>query len=118
MQSRRMRRIARGTLFIAGAIAGASTFACSSSSKQATDGAGTAAWAAVTPHAAFPPRMAHVALSFQDRIWIMGGEGTDGADRNDVWSSADGATWTMETGAASWSPRGLAAGVVFQNAMW
>jgi len=113
-----MGRTTTGTLFIAGAIAGASALACSSSSKQMTDGAGTAAWAAVTSHAAFPARMSHVALSFQDRIWIMGGEGTDGAERNDVWSSDDGATWTMATGAASWSPRGLAAGVVFQNAMW
>src|SRR5262245_1959449 len=116
MQHRRMGRTASGAWLVAGAIAGMSALACSSSSK--VDGAPGAAWSAVIPQAAFPPRMAHTTLPFQDRIWIMGGEGTDGAERNDVWSSADGVTWTMATDAAAWSPRGLAAGVVFQGKMW
>jgi hypothetical protein len=120
MQHRRMGRTTSGALLVAGAIAGTSALACSSSSLQMNPDGGPA-WSAVTSQAAFPPRMAHVALSFQDRIWIMGGEGTDGAERNDVWSSADGVTWTMATtptNLATWSPRGLAAGVVFQDKMW
>lgn len=66
----------------------------------------------------FPARMAHVGLAFNDKMWILGGEGSDGSDRNDVWSSSDGSHWSLATAAAAWSPRSLHRGVVFQDKMW
>ena len=117
------RRQERGStsraLLVAGVMVGVSVSACSSSPGQGNpDGGGPPAWSAAGTPGAFPPRMSHVGLAFQDRLWIMGGEGEDGTERNDVWSSADGASWTMATNAAAWSARGLAAGVVFQDKMW
>jgi hypothetical protein len=107
-----------------GVMAGASVLACSSSSLMSpnADGggdvvAGPAAWSRAGT-AAFPPRMSHLGLVLDNRIWIMGGQGSDGTLRNDVWSSADGVAWTMATAAAAWSPRELTAGVVYQNKMW
>jgi hypothetical protein len=122
MVARRQRwqRLSRA-LLVAVVMVGASVTACSNSMGQAnadSGGGGPPAWSAAGVPGAFPPRMSHVGLAFQDRIWIMGGEGADGTERNDVWSSADGVTWTMATNAAAWSARGLGAGVVFQNKMW
>jgi len=103
--------------FVMVMVAGASLLACSSSTSGPSS-TGQPEWSPVGVGAAFPARMAHVGLAFHDRLWIMGGEGADGADRNDVWSSADGVNWTMVTAAADWSPRNLAAGVVFQDRMF
>jgi hypothetical protein len=101
-------------------LLGLTSLACNAKTSigEVPDAAGTPAWSAVAVTAAFPPRMSHLGLAFHGRIWIMGGEGQDGAERNDVWSSADGRSWTMATAAADWSVRGLAAGVVFQDKMW
>jgi len=107
-----------------GGMAGASALACSSPLMSPNpDGAGDAvtgppAWSLAATAAAFPPRMSHVGLVYDERIWIMGGQGSDGTLRNDVWSSADGVAWTMATAAAAWTPRELMAGVVYQNKMW
>lgn len=55
-------------------------------------------------------RVGVAAVSFKGRLWIFGGtERYYGDDprslRNDVWSSADGRTWRLETKQAQWSPR-------------
>ena len=55
-------------------------------------------------------------VAFNNRLWVLGGN--DGTNRNDVWSSADGITWTQETAAAQWSPRQDHAVAVFNNKLW
>jgi hypothetical protein len=61
-------------------------------------------------------------LVFQDRMWLMGGWHNgrlpDASASSQVWSSQDGMAWEMVTGAAGWSPRLGAAGVVFRGKMW
>ena len=61
---------------------------------------------------------------FQDRIWILGG-GTYDTPRiperkffNDVWSSADGATWTRHVEHAPWEPRQYHDVAVFDGRLW
>ena len=44
-------------------------------------------------------------IVFNDKMWLMGGQSTGGTNLNDVWSSADGVTWTQETAAAQWQAR-------------
>ncbi|MCB9932012.1 MAG: hypothetical protein H6841_01165 [Planctomycetes bacterium] len=62
-------------------------------------------------------RQGHAAVSCNGRIWVLGG--TDGVTpTNDVWSSADGVTWTLETPAAPWSARYEHSAVVFDNRLW
>jgi hypothetical protein len=42
---------------------------------------------------------------YKDKMWLMGGQGTNGSYLNDVWSSADGVSWNQETAGASWQGR-------------
>ena len=51
------------------------------------------------------PRENHQAVSHNGLLYVLGG--FDGTKKNDVWSSADGKSWTMETGnaGAGWSKR-------------
>jgi concanavalin A-like lectin/glucanase superfamily protein/galactose oxidase-like protein/Kelch motif protein len=81
-------------------------------------------WEQVTDNVLWANRATHYVLVFNDRLWLMGGQeifesSTPVVAYNDVWSSADGANWQLETPAAAWSPRGLILGnVVFRGRMW
>ena len=67
-------------------------------------------WQQATPHAGWTPRLAAAAAVFHDKMWIIGGTedyyfGDQSSLKNDVWASTDGATWTLVTAHAPWSPR-------------
>ena len=55
-------------------------------------------------NAGWPARRAHQAVVHNDRMYVLGGS-ADGAPGNDVWSSADGVTWSLVTGSADWPAR-------------
>ena len=55
-------------------------------------------------NAGWPARREHQAVVHNDRMYVLGGE-ADGARGNDVWSSADGETWSLVTGSADWPAR-------------
>ncbi|MFA5112753.1 MAG: hypothetical protein WC529_00470 [Candidatus Margulisiibacteriota bacterium] len=49
----------------------------------------------------FPPRIGHITLSHNGKLWVIGGAYNDIAGGkmyllNDVWSSVNGSTWTRE----------------------
>jgi hypothetical protein len=81
-------------------------------------------WEMVTDTVPWAERATHMAWSFNNRIWVLGGQQlgfTDGTviAYHDVYSSADGVNWRLETPAAPWSERGLMIGsVIFQGFMW
>src|SRR5581483_809396 len=80
-------------------------------------------WDLVTKEAGWSPRLAAGAAVFKGRMWILGGTenyyfGTDKSLKNDVWSSADGKTWNLETAAAPWSPRAYHAALVHNHRLW
>ena len=59
-----------------------------------------------------PSRLAAGVVVFQNKLWMLGGTenyyfGDEKSAKNDVWSSADGKTWTLATANAGWSPRAL-----------
>jgi hypothetical protein len=55
---------------------------------------------------------------FGERLYLIGGGVIDGANANDVWSSADGLGWQMETASiAVEAPVGYAP-VVFDRKIW
>lgn len=57
-------------------------------------------------------------LVFRDRLYLIGGGVIDGPVANDVWSSADGATWRLETKEiAAERPVGYAA-IVHDDRLW
>lgn len=79
-----------------------------SASNQVWSSADGTAWKPVT--AQWSPRLAAGLVPHRGRIWLLGGIedyyfGNDASLRNDVWSSADGKEWKLETAAAAWSPR-------------
>ena len=69
----------------------------------------------------FTPRLAHQTLSFDDKIWVIGGvivKDATGVNLNDVWFSSDGRAWQQATADASWKPRSNFGTVVFNDKMW
>jgi len=82
-----------------------------------------AAWEQVTAAAAWTPRLAGVAVAFEEKIWILGGTenyyfGDAASLKNDVWSSEDGETWKSETESAAWSPRAYHQAVVLNERIY
>jgi hypothetical protein len=49
-------------------------------------------------------------------MWVMGGRGI--LNKNDVWYSTDGVTWTQAILSANWSARNSQASLVYDNKMW
>lgn len=91
-------------------------------------------WVNVTHQAAFAPRDGAGALVFQDRMWLLGGWSPRDKVHfpricnNEVWSSRDGARWTLEKpntfldqafrADSDWEGRHTAGYVVYQGKMW
>lgn len=90
---------------------------------RSTDGL---TWSKVNPVGQiFDPLDSHRLLVFNNRLWVLGGWDffiTDGGTetfRNEVWSSADGVSWTKHTpNGTMWSPRAGHDAVVFNGKMW
>ncbi|MBS0261350.1 MAG: galactose oxidase [Planctomycetes bacterium] len=87
---------------------------------SSTDGAH---WEQSTAAAGFTPRIAAGAVVFKDRLWILGGTenyyfGDEKSLKNDVWSSANGKDWKLETADAGWSPRAYHQAVVHDGKIW
>lgn len=81
-------------------------------------------WIQVTAHAPFAARDGAGALSFRGRLWLLGG--WNPADpvhfpthcNSEVWSSTDGADWTLGLRQAPWEERHTAGYVVHHDRMW
>ncbi len=86
-------------------------------------------WTQLTSDAGWAGRAGLRAVTFEDEIYIFGGSqfdddaiiGPGGPTRiyfNDVWKSADGASWELVTDDAPWEPRAGAVVVVKAGAMY
>jgi hypothetical protein len=81
-------------------------------------------WTQVTNPAAFAPRDGAGALVFNDQMWLLGGwnpgdkENFPKITNSEVWSSADGNTWTERFAEAPWEGRHCAGYAVYQGKMW
>lgn len=80
-------------------------------------------WTRITDAAGWTPRLAGVAVEFQDRLWVLGGTenyyfGDSSSLKNDVWSSADGRTWELVKAEAPWSPRAYHQAVVLGDRLY
>ena len=81
-------------------------------------------WRRVTGQAAFAARDGAGALVFRDRMWLLGGWNPGDKTHfplicnSEVWSSADGAAWTLESPRAPWEGRHCAGYVVHDGRMW
>ena len=75
-------------------------------------------WIQAASSAAFPARVRHTSLVYDNRMWVIGGEGDHGELLNDVWSSADGANWSEANGSAAFSGRYDPLSLVYNDQMW
>jgi hypothetical protein len=82
-------------------------------------------WTQSTPSAQFSPRYGYASVVFDNKMWIIGGEGGNNTNYNsyyyydnDVWYSTDGVTWIQATANAGFSPRSGHSCIVFNNMMW
>jgi hypothetical protein len=63
-------------------------------------------------------RVQPTVLVYRDQIWVMGGTGYSDVDEayfNDVWVSADGATWNLVNPYSNWTPRLWTSGAVYDD---
>jgi hypothetical protein len=67
-----------------------------------------------------PWRPRHMAgwVSYENKLWVVGGDNNGGSYDSDVWSSPDGTTWTQVTDSVPWSPRVLHYTVAFNGALY
>lgn len=75
-------------------------------------------WEKIDRPMPWQPRVAAGSVIHAGKAWVMGGYAR-GKRLNDVWSSADGLNWKLETAAAAWSPRQLHDNVQsFRGRLW
>jgi N-acetylneuraminic acid mutarotase len=84
-----------------------------------------ASWTCITDSAAFSPRIYHCCVTFNNKIWVIGGltrvaqsSGIITSPANDVWSSADGVTWEQAVGNVSFPPRCYHSSLVYEDKLW
>jgi len=80
-------------------------------------------WTPVTTFGDGPYRLRSQLVEFNNRLYLIGGEGSrfgyvDDFYRDDVWSTADGITWTETTPDAPWSGRWDHSAFVFNGRLW
>ena len=81
-------------------------------------------WTSLTEQAAFAPRDGAGLLSFDGKLWLLGG--WNPGDKvhfpqicnSEVWSSPDGREWTLVNPQAPWEGRHTAGYVVHRGRMW
>ncbi len=61
-------------------------------------------------------RLAGTPITFDDKLWLIGGNRNDGNFANAVWVSEDGANWREQS--APWSPRGGTVVWVFDDKLF
>jgi len=65
------------------------------------------------------PKARYVALNYNGKMWVIAGTVYgENNESDDVESSADGITWTIDSYGAGFGGRSNAAGCVFDNKMW
>jgi dihydrofolate reductase len=79
-------------------------------------------WVEVTDAAQFSARSYHTSVVFDDgtgeKMWVIGGQGSNNTYKKDVWHSTNGVTWKQATATAAFSARNSHTSVVFDNKMW
>ncbi|MEM8889575.1 MAG: fibronectin type III domain-containing protein [Bacteroidota bacterium] len=76
-------------------------------------------WTRATANAAFGGRYGHEMLSYNGKLWILGGRDVNNTySNNQVWSSTDGISWTLEMDDVGINLGGLAGIIVHDNKIW
>lgn len=74
-------------------------------------------WTQQLSRASFSPRTGHALVSFNNKLWVIGGDDKNGL-KNDIWSSSNGITWVRQTASAAFSARADHQVTVFNGKLW
>lgn len=74
-------------------------------------------WICATDSAGWEGRDYFSTVSFDNKIWVLGGETHQGL-KNDAWYSTDGINWIQANDSAGWSARCGHTAIVFDNKIW
>jgi hypothetical protein len=76
-------------------------------------------WDQATAHAPWSSRAYHQVLSFDNKLWVLGGGNylSHYWSSNEVWNSSDGVNWTKVAN-APWDPRTFFSAEVYDGRMW
>lgn len=77
---------------------------------NSTDGVN---WTLINPDAPWPERHCAGWIVFQNKLWLVGGDG-----EVDVWNTTDGITWDLITDNAPWGPRYKPYILLFHDTIW
>jgi len=75
-------------------------------------------WSEATANAAFLARVSHTSLVYDNKMWVIAGEGNNNSYYNDVWYSADGTNWSEATANAAFPARYENTSLVYDNMIW
>jgi len=76
-------------------------------------------WTQATEHAPWPPRDWFSAVTYRDRIWVLGGwSNNPSKNHGDVWYSKDGKDWKEFKTETTWRERHEHSTYVFQDKIW
>jgi len=77
-------------------------------------------WELATDQAPWPARVWSCCETYRDRMWLLGGFRAQPTwnNFNDIWYSADGATWQQLETEHVWEPRHELSAYVFNDALW
>ncbi|MDD2716054.1 MAG: DUF5050 domain-containing protein [Candidatus Wallbacteria bacterium] len=73
-------------------------------------------WVRETNTAGFGTRFNASCIVFNSKIWMVDGN-INGTYKQDIWTSADGTSWT-QAGTSTFSARDCQAGFIFNNRIW
>ncbi|MEZ6129888.1 MAG: galactose oxidase [Planctomycetaceae bacterium] len=76
-------------------------------------------WQLETTAAPWSPRLWFSAVSYRDRLWVLGGwSNNPSTNHGDVWYSKDGKTWHELKTETQWKARHEHSAFVFQDRLW
>ena len=75
-------------------------------------------WSLETSSAAWPPRIWFSAVTYRNRIWVLGGWSKENGNFGDVWHSSNGRRWQQLMTANRWKPRHEHSAFVFNDKIW
>ncbi|MBU2638622.1 MAG: PGF-pre-PGF domain-containing protein [Nanoarchaeota archaeon] len=79
----------------------------------------SASWVQATNSGEFGGRFRHASAATPDgRIWLLGGQDSDGYEYNDIWYSPNGSSWFLSNSTSAWGARSQHSALYLNNAIY
>ena len=75
-------------------------------------------WEIATLNAGFSGRSDFAAITYKDRIWVIGGTGLKGVQNNEIWWTINGYSWLSTTAKAEFGARSGLVATEYKNKVY